>query len=168
MLTRITNFLFTHPIGRFILIGGVALLVAYAVRFYYIDRPRIAREDLRVSGMERLDAMAASLGEALEGDDGEAIRERLPERSAWYPAELPCGAELAYPVPREPLWDVLGLPADGATGFQYRFDQQGERFVLRARRDTDCDGFYLVYTLTGSTDWTSVVGNRTHVQNAEE
>lgn len=169
MVGKLLKFLFATTEGRAIVVGLIFLAAMGAARWYYVDRPRQLAEEAQGAGADLLEAMAQRLEEArAEADDAEAFANALPRRSQWYPQSLPCGAAIDFPAEREPVWEILDAPTKGKTEFQYRFERLDGVFILRARRDSDCDNFFAVYTLTGRTNWTSITRTELEAQNNDE
>lgn len=168
-MTGILKFLFTNNTGRALLVGLIFLGSMAAARWYYVDRPRALEDEARGAGAALLESMAEQLEDARSNaDDTEAFAKTLPARTEWYPADLPCGARIDFPIERDPVWEVLGAPTKGKTAFQYRFERFDGVFKLRARRDSDCDNLYTVHTLTGRTDWTTMTNSELETQNSGE
>ncbi len=165
----VLNFLLKKPLGQGILIASLVVLSAYAGRLYYVDLPKMQMEEAAKAGPEQLEASASALNDAMSAAANKtAFVDSLPKMTEWYPASLPCDASADYPAPRDAVWDTLQLPKDGKTEFQYRFNRHDTGFVIRARRDSDCDGVYVVHTLRGGTDWSAVVGTKLTSENFDE
>ena len=167
MLTKIVTYLRESPTARIIAVFGLIVAGFYAARLYYVDVPKIEEKAASQAGAARLDAMADAL-EARIGTSGAELSKTLPRRTPWHPANLPCGAEIAFGATHEPIWNSLGIDAAQTTAFQYRFEYHDDRFVLLARRDSDCDGLHGVWRLEGRTDWSALLGRTTSAQNASE
>ena len=168
-MSGVLKYLFGTTTGRAIVVGLIFLGAMAAARWYYVDRPRQLEEEARGAGAALLESMAEQLDDARdEASDGDAFANSLPERTEWYPADLPCDARIPFPVERDAVWEVLGAPSKGKTAFQYRFEKTENTFTLRARRDSDCDGIFSVHKLTGSTDWASITSTDLETQNIGE
>ena len=164
MLQNITRFFLRTTTGRILLAVGLAMGVAYLVRLAVVDAPaNVAKEAAQV-GAQTLDAMADRLTEANDSPS----KPTLPAITQWYPADIPCGADAQWPQPRDPVWDLLGLPTDDSrTAFQYRFRMLDEdAFEILARRDSDCDGHYAIWRLEDG--GTRVLGRDVTAQNVLE
>jgi hypothetical protein len=169
VVSGVLKYLFGTNTGRAILVGLIFLGAMATARWYYVDRPRALEAEARGAGAALLESMAEKLDDAVsEAAETELFVASLPKLTEWYPADLPCDARLPFPAERDPVWDVLGAPKDGTTAFQYRFERTDNTFKLRARRDADCDNLYTVHTLTGSTDWTSMMSTEMETQNLGE
>jgi len=168
VLKGILNFFFMTNTGRIVFVCLLLILGAYVGRIVLVDAPQAEKKEQREVGPRRLDEMASRLQKAISDGDDHFV-DSLPQRSAWYPADLPCAARKKAPEKREPIWDLLGMERGVEVGYQYRFDRSDGVFTLRARRDSDCDGIYVVHTLEGRTDdWSSITGTKKHVDNTGE
>lgn len=166
---KVIKFLFTTNPGRLLLVGAIFLGAMSVARWYYVDRPRMMADEARGAGAALLESMAERLEDARsEADDADAFAASLPERSDWYPRQLPCASSVPFPTDRQPIWDLLDAPTEGTTEFQYRFERHDDVFILRARRDSDCDNLYAVHTLTGRTNWTTITQTELEAQNTGE
>ena len=168
-MKAVLTFLFKKPSGQALLVGLLVAATAYGARLYYVDLPRKQEVGRAQAGPAQLEAMAEALDAAMSSaPDRDAFVETLPKITQWYPADIPCDGAGSFSPTRAPVWDTLALPKDGESEFQYRFDRHGTGFVLRSRRDTDCDGIYVVHTLRAASDWASVVGTKLTSQNGDE
>lgn len=163
-MDRALNFLFKTNSGRLLLVALVAALAAYAARVVLVDIPAQEAKNASGVGADNLEAMGEALSEAL--DERADVAAELPARTQWYPVDVPCGAEAPYAGPRDAVWDLLRLPKTGKTQFQYRFEFAAGEVKMRARRDSDCDGFYAVWLLEG--DANSTLGQDITAQNILE
>lgn len=145
MLKRATNFLIKTNTGRLLIVVLLALLGAYAARVILVDIPAMEEKERADSGAQMLESMADTLTDLL--DERDDVQGELPALTEWYPATVPCAAETTMTRPRDAVWDLLQLPADRPTQFQYRFQFDAPEFKMWARRDSDCDGFYAVWLL---------------------
>jgi hypothetical protein len=167
MLQKLVHFITQTNTGRLIVVALALVLGAYAARLYFVDLPAREEKAAAAAGSETIDAMADRLEQAIS-ERGEEMAEKLPARTAWYPETLPCAAEVKFGTPSDPIWSTLGVKSEQKTAFQYRFEYSDDRFVIRARRDSDCDGIYAVWTLEGRTDWSAVLGRTIEAQNSKE
>lgn len=167
MLENVSKFFLHTTTGRIVSLALLVIGVAYAARVYYVDLPAMREKEQRASGIESIEKMADAL-EAAIAEQGEELAKSLPERTGWYPTDLPCGTSIPFGEQRDPVWDVLGPEVGKQTTFQYRFEFEDGKFRLLSRRDTDCDGFFAVWIVEGRTDWTSVLGRTTEAQNVKE
>ena len=149
---------FKRPIGQFIGIGLLVVGSAYLGRFYYVDMPKLRQTEQAKTGPERVIEIAEKLqSEFTRAEDGDAFVQSLPKRTAWNPATLECGASGTFDEGDSAFWSMLGVEAVKETLFQYRFERMGDAYLLRARRDSDCDGLHVVHLLRGNTDWTAIL-----------
>lgn len=163
----IINFL-KKPTGQFIAIALFLAGVSYTARLVYVDKPR-EDEALRArSGADRIGEIAQALVKKFDtSEDPAALLNTLPELADWYPADLPCGRPTNLPKPSV-FWADLGFKEAAETYYQYRFERRQGAFVLRARRDQDCDGLHVVHTLRGALQWPSAHVGNLETQNADE
>ncbi len=155
-MKKIFEFFFKKPIGQFIGLGLICVAAAYFGRLYYVDYPTHQATEEAKSGAERLEEMASMLDDALSAaEDRQAFVAGLPPLTSWNPVEIACGGYEGEFHGDLPIWKTLGIESGKKTRFQYRFEKSDLGFVLRARRDVDCDGIYVVHTLEGVTNWSS-------------
>ena len=157
-MERLTHFFLKTNSGRLVLLILLALAAAYAARVVLIDMPAHEAKAAAAEGAETLEAM----DERIEDMTADA----LPELTSWYPEPVPCGATADLSAKRDALWSQLGLAEQGPTAFQYRLRRSGEKVEVHARRDSDCDGFYAIWTL--STKVGSALGGEITAQNILE
>lgn len=167
MLQNLTHFLTQTNTGRLLVVALALLLGAYGARLYFVDMPARQEKEQAAAGSERIEAMADALEDVI-GERGAEMGEGLPTRTAWHPADLPCAARKKFGTPNDPVWGTLGVDPEEETAFQYRFEYSDEQFVIRARRDSDCDGLYAIWTLEGHTDWSGLLGRTVRAQNSDE
>ena len=167
MSNRVVQYFRNSPTAGIITVGLLIVGAFYAARLYYVDVPKLEQKAESQAGAERLEAMADALEEYI-GAEGKAAAASLPARTDWYPRELPCAGEVAFGAADSPIWATMKVEADETTAFQYRFEYLEDHFVLRARRDSDCDGLYAVWVLEGRTDWSALLGRTTSAQNVRE
>lgn len=163
-MNRLLAILRRSMTGKLLVAALIVLLAAYAARVYLVDQPRQRAEEERLSGIEQLEAMADALEELVDRRGAES----LPARTDWYPAELPCATKIPFGPTNQPLWAELGLDENTETAFQVRFDLVDDEFTLWTRRDSDCDGWFAVWTISGSADGASILGRTTVGQNTTE
>lgn len=157
-MKKIFEFFFKKPIGQFIGIGLFCVAVAYLGRLYYVDLPAHEAKTEAKAGAERLEEMASKLDSGLSAaEDRQAFVAGLPPLTSWNPVELACGGYEGEFHGDLEIWQTLGIESGAKTRFQYRFEKSDLGFVLRARRDSDCDGIYVTHTLEGVTNWTSTL-----------
>ncbi|MEZ4462259.1 MAG: hypothetical protein R3E66_21560 [bacterium] len=143
---------FKRPTGQFVAIALFIAGVSYAARLVYVDQPKAEEEALARSGRDRIGELANVLIEqASAAQDQDAYLNGLPTRTAWFPADLPCGASTR--ISSDPFWNGLGLKPGEASAYQYRFERDTGSFVIRTRRDRDCDGLYVVHHVNGTITW---------------
>ncbi len=164
-MNKIAAFFWRTRTGRILLVVGAAMGVAYGLRVALVDLPAMRAKEAARIGAATLEEMGERLADALDTAEDKPLD--LPTLTEWYPANVPCAADAPLPMPREAVWDVLGLPADDSrTKFQYRFQKNGAGYEIRARRDSDCDGLYAVWLLSMSSS--GVLGREVTAQNIQE
>lgn len=127
------------PVFRFLVLGIVVLVGFWAARLYLVDMPKRDRAKIASSGKEILSVLAQNMSRDAD---------TLPVLTQWYPTDLPCGLEGTFSV--DPFWQGLGLKVDTKSHYQYRFHRVDEKYTLMARRDSDCDGLFVVHRMDGS------------------
>ena len=145
MLDRARHFFLRTNSGRAVIVVLAAMGLAYVARIVLVDLPAMEEKERADSGAQMLESMADTLTDLL--DERDDVQGELPALTEWYPATVPCAAETTMTRPRDAVWDLLQLPADRPTQFQYRFQFDAPEFKMWARRDSDCDGFYAVWLL---------------------
>lgn len=161
------NFL-KKPTGQFIAIAVFLAGVSYTARLVYVDKPR-EDEALRArSGADRVVEIAQQLVSTGEGaENSDAFLNTMPEFADWYPSNMPCGLPVKLQKP-DPFWQSIGFKDGAETFYQYRFERRGAAFVIRARRDQDCDGLFAVHTVRGGLKWPAGHASPLESQNSDE
>lgn len=156
------------PTGQFAAIALFILSVSYVGRLVYVDQPRLADAQRARSGSDAIVSMADVLrAQADSTDDAEGFLNALPVFETWYPESLPCGRSAVFPG-GVPFWERVGLKPGDATVYQYRWEREAGSFVIRARRDQDCDGLHATYAVTGTFRWPSAHVSEVEAQNSGE
>lgn len=156
-MKKVLHFLFKKPVGQFLSVGLIFVAVAYLGRLYYVDLPEYEEQQETAGAADRLEVMARTLDENLAGSETpQQLLDAAPEFTAWNPFDLPCGGYTAEFHGDAEIWTLLGIENGAETKFQYRFERRGGDILLRARRDTDCDGLYSTYSLAISSGLTGL------------
>ncbi len=166
-MRAVINF-FKRPTGQFVAIALFLVGVSYIARLVYVDQPREDEAAMARVGKDLIEDMARNLLKQSAGaTDRDGFIGSLPARTEWYPDGTPCAAVLPITAD-DPFWSALGLKTGDATAYQYRFDRTAGSFVFRARRDRDCDGFYVVHHLNGTIVWPDGILGQVESQNVGE
>lgn len=136
---QVARVLRQSPVFRFLVLGVVILVGFWAARLYWVDMPKRDRAKIASSGKEMLTVIA----DKLPSDP-----QSLPLLTDWFPADLPCGLDVA--IAPHPFWEAVGLKPETRSHYQYRFHREDTKYTLFARRDSDCDGLFVVYKMEGS------------------
>ena len=152
----------TSPTGRAIVLALVALIVVAALRFVYYELPQQEEIAAKQSGIESLENAADALEDLAKAGGHERV-----ERTAWFPSNYACGIDVTLAEVPE-IWKALGFKPGDTSRYQYRLDTTDDGYRIIARTETDCDGIFATYEITGSTNWTSTFTRRATSQNVKE
>lgn len=87
------------------------------------------------------------------GRDGKIRNPHFPPTTAWTPAASCCKTGGQCPARHKAwsqgTWKALNISMDAPHYFQYRFINQGRRFMIEARADLNCDGKFSLYRIGG-------------------
>ena len=158
--------LWKSPLGRAVIVGGLALAIAFGFKVY-TDGQKMDAEALRHTTKGELetfhDALLAHMkAQKLEPND-------LPLSTPWYPGGVACGEVMFERVkpPEATEWSMVvppgGWGAKKSSRYQTKFVRDDTHATWFARRDGDCDGVYETHTLRASLDW-SAAFEKTFVQ----
>ena len=129
--------LLSSSLFRYALAGLIVIGVAAILKYFLVDAPKQESARVAATGPERLKKLSESIANE---------KAPLPKLTEWYPSELPCGHDISAPV--DEFWNKLGVPAGESTHYQFRFESDENRYTVLARRDSDCDGLYVVHRVS--------------------
>ena len=87
------------------------------------------------------------------GRGGKIRKRHFPPTTTWTPAAPCCKTGGQCPARHKAwsqgTWKALNISMDAPHYFQYRFINQGRRFMIEARADLNCDGKFSLYRIGG-------------------
>lgn len=133
--------LLKSPLVRFLILAAAILAGASGLKFYLIDYPKMQAAEIAQSGPETLELLSQKIAEVKDPKN-------LPESTHWNPSDLPCASSKLPHT--DDFWSMVGLDTKKPSVYQFRFDKSDGIYTLWARRDSDCDGLYVVHRIDAS------------------
>ena len=142
---------------RYLVPSALLLGAAWVGKAYFLESRIPVEKKRAVSTDQLMNDAVAKLKDYVAAQQG---KDRLPASAPWTPGSIDCAEAQSHDtvVWSHPTWKILDLNPKEPTAYQFRFRRTGEdSFVLLARTDSDCDGFYQVRRIRGETGWTGAL-----------